>query len=80
MTEEEKDKWFSNNSIFIDYYEKRTKIDFSAQINLISHQMERLSAWDEIRTNKGTQRFTTLRKYKLEIGNSLINPFKDTTN
>ena len=42
--------------------------------------MERLSAWDEIRTNKGTQRFTTLRKYKLEIGNSLINPFKDTTN
>ena len=48
MTEEERDKWHSYNSIFITFYEKKTIIDFSATENYVSEKMEKITDQDQI--------------------------------
>ena len=79
MTVEERNKWFKQHTIYISFYEKRTKIDFYAQEDAISYQMERLFDPEQIKNKKSRVRSTILRKYELELDDSLINPFGGAT-
>ena len=43
MSQEEKDDWFNEHMLILDYFEKKTKLDFTKKENYITHQMERFA-------------------------------------
>ena len=58
-------------------FEKKTMIDFLAKENLKTYQMEYTLVEDNI--FRGGHRRTTLRQHKLEVKDSLFDPFDSTS-
>ena len=72
-TEAETIEWFNKYAIRIDFYESKTKIDFSEQVDYTYQQVEFLSR-DYIEIRRFKQRKTILRLNELNMHDSIIDP------
>ena len=69
---------FANHTILIQFFEKKTKIDFSKKQDYLSSQMEFISS-DYVEKDRWNMRKTTFRRYDLEMHDSILNPVEQIT-
>ena len=71
--EEQTKAYFSKYAIRMDFFEKKTKIDFSAKEGYLTEQVEFISR-DYIEIERFKQRKTIVRKYELTMSDSTVDP------
>ena len=70
--------YFDKYAIRMDFFEKRTKVDFSALSGYLTEQVEFISR-DYIEIERFKQRKTIVRKYELTMEDSTIDPLMSPT-